>query len=100
VKLKSTRGRPAAPLAPDCIYHLMIGESAGVRLRGWPDWFQSWRDEASLNALLDAAWTAHGTSLTAEAARHGFQPFYATRQAPTASDVEAWAAAFIAAHRY
>jgi hypothetical protein len=89
------RVAPGDALAPDCIFVLMTGQFADARLLGWVDWYQSWRDDASLQRVLTAAWRVQGEALTAEAARHGFQPHALTHSAPTGDGFRDWEKKFL-----
>ena len=92
--------RSPVVLAPDCVFYLMLGQCAGVRLRGWPEWFQSWRSETEWRAVLNEAWHRAGRELTAEASVHGFKPHALTHRVPTGDGSKAWKANFLQQHAY
>jgi hypothetical protein len=88
---------PTPKLTPFMQFLLLTGTQAAARLPGWVTTAQAGTlDEPK----PDHVWWAHGESLTAEAARHGFQPFWLTKKRPTGDAFDAWEAQFIKTYRY
>ena len=88
---------PRARLTPAMMFHLLTGEPADVRIRGWVAHAQAGtRDEPD----VDMVWAAHQHELVTLARTHGFEPARLTGHKPSGEAFEAWRAAFVAEHRY
>jgi len=98
----------AAPLSPAWTYVLLVGTPAPGRVSGWVRLFrQCVPHEAERNTRVwdfdrvgAALWRAHGAALTAEAAAHGFAPYWAEKRRPSGDGFEAWRQQFLATHSY
>ena len=86
---------PEAVPSPSWRWLLMTGSPAQCRLRGWVA--LTYDDCATVGRRL---WAEHGDALTREAAAAGFVPFWSRRKKPRGPAFDAWAAAFLQAHRY
>jgi hypothetical protein len=88
---------PTPMLTPAMQFLLLTGTHAAARLPGWVTTAQAGTlDEPK----PDHVWWAHCDSLTAEAARHGFQPFWLTKKRPRGAAFDAWRTRFLALHTY
>ena len=85
-------------LSPALHYLLMTGAHATCRIHGWVALSQV--PVGDLDRHVREAWAEHGEALTAEARGHGFEPCGVGRRRPRGAAVDAWAASFLAEHRY
>jgi hypothetical protein len=94
--MRRTRAVVLTLPSPSWTYALLVGDSPGVRLPGWPAMYQQHVGEPA----AEQVWAQHQDALIALAAQHGFKSFWETRRPPTGPGFRAWREQFIAEHAY
>ena len=96
-KIRVPKGQVLELPTPVWTFALLTGRDPGCRLAGWVKQAQGGMFGEPNSAQV---WAQHQGALTEEAQAHDFAPYWATKKKPSGAGFDAWATAFLQAHRY